>query len=197
LKGLSHDVRYGCRAFLKNPGFTVIAIATLAIGIGGNTAIFSFVNAALLKPLPYADPDRIVQVLEKPPDGGRNGISTSTLNYLDWKNDNTVFEYLAARTGGAVTLTGLNEPLQLRGSRVSAQYFDIFGVKVAAGRTFMDGEDEPGKDHVAILSHGLWQNRGQASVGTSPKPVCGSTIGGEPGEESSDHGGGGFRVPWF
>jgi putative ABC transport system permease protein len=195
LKGLSHDVRYGCRAFLKNPGFTVIAIATLAIGIGGNTAIFSFVNGALLKPLPYADPDRIVQVLEKPPDGGRNGIST--LNYLDWKNDNTVFEYLAARTGGAVTLTGLNEPLQLRGSRVSAQYFDIFGVKVAAGRTFMDGEDEPGKDHVAILSHGLWQNRGQASVGTSPKPVCGSTIGGEPGEESSDHGGGGFRVPWF
>jgi putative ABC transport system permease protein len=157
LNGFSQDVRYGCRTLLKNPGFTVVAVATLAIGIGGNTAIFSFVDGALLKPLPYADPDRIVQVLEKPPGGGRNGIST--LNYLDWKRDNTVFEYLAARTGGSVTLTGLNEPLQLRGSRVSTHYFDIFRVKVAAGRTFMDGEDEPGKNNVAILSHALWRSQ--------------------------------------
>jgi predicted permease len=157
LNELSQDVRYGCRTLLKSPGFTVVAVATLAIGIGGNTAIFSFVDGALLKPLPYADADRIVQVLEKPPGGGRNGIST--LNYLDWQKDNTVFEYMAARTGGSVTLTGLNEPLQLRGSRVSAHYFDIFHVKVAAGRTFMDGEDQPGKDHVAILSHALWQSQ--------------------------------------
>jgi putative ABC transport system permease protein len=106
LSGLSQDVRYGCRTLLKSPGFTVVAVATLAIGIGGNTAIFSFVDGALLKPLPYTDGDRIVQVLEKPPGGGRNGIST--LNYLDWRKDNTVFEYLAARTGGSVTLTGLN-----------------------------------------------------------------------------------------
>ena len=86
---------------------------TLAIGIGANTAIFSFVNGVLLKPLPYAEPERIVRVLEKPPGGGRNGIST--LNYLDWQKDNTVFEYMAAQTGGSVTLTGIDEPVQLRG----------------------------------------------------------------------------------
>jgi putative ABC transport system permease protein len=170
LNGLSQDVRYGCRTLLKNPGFTLVAVATLAIGIGGNTAIFSFVDGALLKPLPYADPDRIVQVLEKPPGGGRNGIST--LNYLDWQKDNTVFEYLAARTGGAFTMTGLNEPLQLRGSRVSAHYFDIFHVNVAAGRTFMDGEDEPGKNHVAILSHALWQSQ----FGSDPNVIGRSIV---------------------
>src|SRR6266478_4862126 len=147
---LIQDLRYGLRSLKQNPGFTLVAVMTLAIGIGANTAIFSFVDGVLLKPLPYAEPDRIMRVLEKPPGDGRNGIST--LNYLDWQKENTVFEYMAARTGGSVTLTGLNEPLQLRGSRVSAHYFDIFHVNVAAGRTFMDGEDQPGKDHVAILS---------------------------------------------
>jgi predicted permease len=150
-------VRYGFRALLKSPGFTSVAIATLAIGIGGTTAIFSFVDGALLKPLPYADADRMVQVLEKPPGGGKNGIST--MNYLDWQKENTVFEYMAARTGGPVTLTGIEEPMQLRGSRVSAHYFDIFGVKTALGRPFMDGDDQPGKDRVAILSHALWESQ--------------------------------------
>jgi putative ABC transport system permease protein len=150
-------VRYGFRTLLKSPGFTIVAAATLAIGIGGNTAIFSFVDGALLKPLPYAEPDRIVQVLEKPPGGGRNGIST--LNYLDWQRGNTVFEYMAARTGGAVTLTGINDPVQLRGSRVSARYFDIFGVKAAIGRTFADGEDQAGKERVVILGHALWESQ--------------------------------------
>jgi hypothetical protein len=110
------------------------------------------------------------KLLEKPPGGGRNGIST--LNYLDWQEDNTVFEYLAARTGGSVTLTGLNEPLQLQGSRVSAHYFDIFRVRVAAGRAFMDGEDEPGKDHVAILSHALWQSQ----FGSDPSAIGRSIV---------------------
>jgi len=157
LNELFQDVRYGFRTLLKSPGFTIVAAATLAIGIGGNTAIFSFVDGALLKPLPYAEPDRIVQVLEKPPGGGRNGIST--LNYLDWQRGNTVFEYMAARTGGSVTLTGINDPVQLRGSRVSARYFDIFGVKAAIGRTFADGEDQPGKERVAILGHALWESQ--------------------------------------
>ena len=154
---LFQDVRYGFRTLLKSPGFTIVAAATLAIGIGGNTAIFSFVDGALLKPLPYAEPDRIVQVMEKPPGGGRNGIST--LNFLDWQRGNTVFEYMAARTGGSVTLTGINDPVQLRGSRVSARYFDIFGVKAAIGRTFADGEDQPGKERVAILGHPLWESQ--------------------------------------
>jgi len=139
---------------LKNPGFTVVALLTLAVGIGSNTGIFSFVDSFLLKPLPYPDADRIVRVLEKPPRGERNGIST--LNYLDWHNDNTVFEFMAAQTGGAVTLTGGAEPIELRGARVSADYFRIFGIEAARGRTFVFGEDQPGKDHVAVISHALW-----------------------------------------
>ena len=142
------------RTLRKSPGFAAVAVATLAIGIGGNTAIFSFVNGVLLKPLPYADPDRIVRVLEKPPGGGRNGIST--LNYLDWQKDNTVFEYMAAETGGSVTLTGVTEPIQLRGSRVSPHYFDIFGIQAKLGRTFAADEDQLGKERVAVLSHSLW-----------------------------------------
>jgi putative ABC transport system permease protein len=95
------DSRLAIRAAVlaKSPGFTIVALATLAIGIGANTAIFSFVDGVLLKPLPYAEPERIVRVLEKPPGGGRNGIST--LNYLDWRNEIKVFEYMAAQTGGS------------------------------------------------------------------------------------------------
>lgn len=152
---LLQDVRFGARTLRKSPGFTTVALATLAVGIGANTAIFSFVHGVMLKPLPYADPERIVRVLEKPPGGERNGIST--LNYLDWKNQNTVFEYMAAQTGGSVTLTGVDEPIQLRGLRVSADYFSIFGVSAALGRTFAAGEDQPGQDRVVVLSHAFWQ----------------------------------------
>jgi putative ABC transport system permease protein len=151
---LLQDLRYGMRSLRNSPGFAAVAVLTLAIGIGANTAIFSFVNGVLLKPLPYADADRIVRVLEKPPGGGRNGIST--LNYLDWQKDNTVFEYMAAQTGGSVTLTGIGDPILLRGARVSPHYFDIFGIKATLGRTFAPDEDQQGKDRVAVLSHALW-----------------------------------------
>ena len=154
---LAQDIRYGCRTLLKAPGFTLVAIATLALSLGANTAIFSFVNAVLLKPLPYAEPERIVRLAEKRPDGGNNGIST--LNYLDLQKQNECFELMAARTGGSVSLTGVDEPVQLPGSRVTAHYFDIFGLKAALGRTFAEGEDEPGKDHVVVLSHALWQSQ--------------------------------------
>ena len=151
------DVRFACRMLAKSPGFTLVCLSTLALGIGANTAIFSFVDAALLKPLPYADADRIVRVLEKPPRGQRNGIST--LTFLDWQRDNTVFDFMAAQTGGPVTLTGDGEPVQLRSGRVSAHYFDIFGLKAALGRTFAADEDQLGKEHVAVLSHVLWESR--------------------------------------
>src|SRR5262245_28925543 len=152
------------RTLRKSAGFATVAILTLAIGIGANTAIFSFVNGVLLKPLPYGEPERIVRVLEKPPGGGRNGIST--LNYLDWQKDNTVFEYMAAQTGGSVTLTGVTEPIQLRGARVSPHYFDIFGVNATLGRTFAADEDQLGKERVAVLGHGfwVWQFGGEANV---------------------------------
>jgi len=151
------DLKYAFRSLMKSPGFTTIALATLAIGIGANTAIFSFVNGLMLKPLPYANPDRIVVVLEKPPGGVYNSIST--LNYLDWKRENTVFQSLAAAAGGSVTMTGVDEPVQLRGMRVSADYFEVFGVKAAVGRTFAPGEDREGHDRVVVISHALWQSR--------------------------------------
>src|SRR5580704_19507891 len=95
MTGLLRDLRYGVRTLSKSPGFTLVSLATLALGIGANTAIFSFVNGVLLRPLPYADANRIVLVWEKPPGGDRNGIST--LNFLDWKAQNTVFDKMAAR----------------------------------------------------------------------------------------------------
>jgi putative ABC transport system permease protein len=162
---LLQDVRYGLRMLRKSPGYAAVAILTLAVGIGANTAIFSFVNGVLLKALPYGEPERIVRVLEKPPGGGLNGIST--LNFLDWQKDNTVFEYMAAQTGGSVTLTGVNEPVQLRGARASAHYFDIFGVKPALGRSFAHDEDQLGKADVAVISHALWVSQ----FGADPKLV--------------------------
>jgi len=154
LSPFAQDLRYALRTLRSSPGFTAVAILTLALGIGANTAIFSFVDGVLLKPLPYPDADRIVRVLEKPPQGERNGIST--LNYLDWHNDNTVFDFMAAQTGGGATLGGVSEPVQLRGARVSARYFDIYGIKAALGRTFLPGEDQLGKDKLVILSSALW-----------------------------------------
>ena len=151
-------MRYAIRTLRRSPGFTIIALLTLALGIGANTAIFSFVNGVLLKPLPYRDPHGIVMVWEKPPGGYRNGIST--LNFLDWKNRNTVFEHMAAIDfGGSVTLTGSGQPEQIQGVRVSASYFDIFGVQAALGRTFATDEDQLGKSQVVVLSHRLWENR--------------------------------------
>ena len=151
------DLRYAARMLAKSPGFTVVAVLTLALGIGANTAIFSFIDGVLLKPLPYGHPERILMVWEKPPRGDRNGIST--LNYLDWKNQNKVFDAMAAQTGGAMTLSGSGDPVMLRGTRVSPGYFDIFGVKAAMGRTFAPDEDQDGKGNVVVISHKAWQER--------------------------------------
>jgi predicted permease len=158
------DVRFAFRTLRKSPGFTIVALLTLALALGANTAIFSFVDAVLLKPLPYPHADRIIRVLEAPPGGGRNGIST--LNYLDWARENTCFEFMAAISNGGATLTSLPDPIQVGGNRVSPHYFDIFGVRPVIGRSFVDGEDQPGKDHVVVLSHTLWQNQfgGDAAI---------------------------------
>src|ERR1700676_5199460 len=142
MEQLTRDVRYGLRMIRMNPGFTTAAVLMLALGIGATTAIFSFVDAVLLKPLPFQDAERILNVWEKPPGGERNGIST--LNFLDWKKQNTVFTAMAAQTWGSLTLTGTDVPLELRNGRVSAPYFDIFGVKAMLGRTFAPGEDQLG-----------------------------------------------------
>ncbi len=163
------DLRFAFRMIRNSPGFTVVSVLTLALGIGANAAIYSFVDGVLLKPLPYPHPEQILEVWEKPADGDRNGIST--LNFLDWKNQNTVFTAMAAETGGSATLTGVDVPVQLRGSRVSARYFDIFGIKPFLGRTFAPNEDQPGKEQVVVLSNRIWQSRFGADRG-----ILGRTI---------------------
>ena len=152
-----HDLRYGFRQLLRSPGFTIVAILTLALGIGANTAIFSFIDAVLLKPLPWDHPEQVVRVLERAPRGNPNGIST--MNFLDWKNQNTVFSALAAQTGGSMALTGVEVPVQLHGLRVSADFFQIFTTRPILGRTFAPDEDQPGKDKVAILSYRIWRSQ--------------------------------------
>jgi putative ABC transport system permease protein len=149
-----HDLRYAIRLLRNNPGLSAVAIATIALAIGANTAMFSFVNGVLLSPLPYPESNRIVRVLERHPIGGLNGIST--LNYLDWTNQNAVFEYMAGEVSWRATLTGGDEPVWIRGARVSAHYFDIFGAKPALGRMFLPGEDQVGKDRVVLLSHSVF-----------------------------------------
>jgi putative ABC transport system permease protein len=154
---LLHELRYAVRVLRNSPGFSAVTIATIALAIGANTAMFSFVNGVLLSPLPYPDSGRLVRVLERSPNGGLNGISA--LNYVDWAKQNAVFEYMAAEAAWRATLTGGNEPVLIQGVRVSAHYFDIFGVKPALGRTFRPGEDQPGLDRVVLLSHVLWETR--------------------------------------
>ena len=126
---MQHDLRDAFRTIVRSPGYSVITIAVLALGIGATSAIFSFVDGVLLRPLPYAEPERIVWVWEKPPQGLRNGISTE--NFLDWQRSNDVFEKMAAVVGSGVTMSGGTEPVQIPGQRVSAGYFDVFGARAA------------------------------------------------------------------
>ena len=169
---LWQDIRYALRTLRHAPGFTAVAILTLAVGIGANAAIFSFVNGILLNPLPYPNADRIVRVLEKPPGPPTARNRISTLNYLDWEKQNQVFEYMAPYTiGGGPVLTGSGDPVQLRGALVGVHYFDIFGIKAAKGRLFLSGEDQLGHEKVAVLSSVLWRDQ----FGLDPN-IIGRTI---------------------
>ncbi len=151
------DVRFALRALGRSPSFTIVALLMLGLGIGGTSAIFSFVDGVMLRPLPYRDPSSIVRVWERPPGGLRNGIST--MNFRDWQEQNTVFSGLAAGSSTPATLSTAAGPVQVRTGRVSAGYFDIYGVTAAAGRTFAPGEDTPGRDRVVVLSHSLWEEQ--------------------------------------
>ncbi len=159
------DLRYGVRQLLRSPGFTVIAIATLALGVGANAAIFSLVNAVLLKPLPYPHPERIVSVWEKAPQFDYNFIST--LNFIDWERQNRCFQFLSAIARDTVTLTGSGSPEELNVDRVSASYFKVLGVGATLGRTFAKGEDEAGNDLEVVLSNRMWRSR----FGSDPEVI--------------------------
>jgi putative ABC transport system permease protein len=166
---LLKDFRYGCRLLWRDPGFAAVAIGVMAIGIGATAAMFSLVDAALLKPLPYPHPERIVRVMEAPTPTTRNG--TTTLNFLDWKRLSKSFEALSAVRGLNVSVTGDGEPSRLAGVLVSADYFEVFKVKAALGRTFVAGEDQRGAAPVVVLSHATWQNRFGADPGILHRPV--------------------------
>ena len=142
---------------LKNWSVTAIIVVVLALGIGANTAIFSVVNAALLRPLPYADPDKLVRLSEDSPQVPQMSISYP--NFLDWREQNKVFSGIAAMQFRSLNLTGKDEPERLAGRAVSAELFDVLGVKPALGRSFAPEEDRPGASPVCIISNGLWQRR--------------------------------------
>jgi putative ABC transport system permease protein len=175
LTELVQDLRYGVRTLIKAPGFALVAILTLALGIGANSAIFSFVDGALLKPLPYPEPERIVQVWEKRPDGGNNVVSAD--NFLDWQSQSSAFEAIVATSGGSMTMTGRGDPVQLRAGRVSVGYFRVWGINPALGRTFAPDEDQPGKDRVVVLSHRLWTTQFGGDPGIVGRAI---TLNGEP-----------------
>src|SRR5262245_18538586 len=156
---LFQDVRYGWRMLLKKPGFTIVAALALALGIGANSAIFSIINAILLKPLPFDNLDRIVALWEKVPSQGVERNEASVANYLDWRVQSNSFENLAIYTWWSANLGGIEPPERVRGFQVSPNLLDTVGIKVALGRNFRPDEDQPGKDNVAILTRGLWQRR--------------------------------------
>ena len=155
-------MRYALRGFRKNPGFTAAVLIVLALGIGANAAIFTVVNAVLLKPLPYKDSDRLVMVWHVPPPAmfpGRTQFAVSAANYLDWERRQHVFTRMAVHQYKTYTLTGRGQAELLRAQSVSAGFFDVLGVRPIEGRWFLPGEDEPGREPVVILSHRLWQTR--------------------------------------
>ena len=150
------DIRYGIRGLRKRPGFTTVAVLTLALGIGANSAIFSVLNAVLLRPLPYADADRIVRIDETE---GKGGMGVSPPNLLDFQQQNQTFESVAGYTGGNFILTHAGDPLRIQSCEISADLFSVLGVKPLIGRSFLAADEKPGEDRVALISYGLWQRR--------------------------------------
>ena len=157
---LVQDLTYGMRTLRARPTFAVLAVLMLALGIGANTAIFSVVNAVLLRPLPFRDSDRLVRVWHTPPAKSFPGIdkfSVSAANYIDWKRDNHVFEDMAIYSYRGFTLTGVAQPQQVDASSVSQGFFETLGVPPMLGRIFSPEEDQPGRTNVVVLSYRFWQ----------------------------------------
>ena len=154
---LWQDLRYGARMLLKKPSFTLIAVLTLALGIGANTAIFSVVNGVLLHPLPYRDADRIVAIQEISEKATR--IQVTPANFLDWRTQNTVFEHLAAILERTSNLAGETQAERIPIAMTSANFFDVFGAQPLQGRLFLAEDEQAGHPPIVVISHGLWQRR--------------------------------------
>ena len=159
MSALLRDLRYGARTLVKSPGFCALAALTLAVGIGSNTAMFSVVNGMLLRPLPFPNRDRLVQVWATNPGKGWTRVPVSPLDFLHWREHNTSFERLTAARFWFYTLAGPGNPEQLHGMRVSPGFFALLGIQPALGRGFRSEEEQPGRDRVVILTDGFWRRR--------------------------------------
>ncbi|HEX8146863.1 MAG TPA: ABC transporter permease [Pyrinomonadaceae bacterium] len=154
------DMRYGVRTLVKSPAFTVVAVLSLALGIGANTAIFGVVNSILLRPLPYPEPERIVAVWHTPPQEsfpGADRFSVSPGNYLDWKEQSRAFEQMAIYQYAGLSLSAGADPVPVTGAAVSSDFFSVLRTQVNKGRTFFPEEEQPGREQAVVLGHGLWQ----------------------------------------
>jgi predicted permease len=169
METLIQDLKYAIRMLIKSPGFTVIAVLTLALGIGANTALFSVVNGVLLKPLPYTQPTQLVSLAETSPTFERSSISYP--NFLDWQRSNSVFSAIAADRGDDFVMTGNGDAERVRIGEVSAGFFEILGINAIRGRLFTHEEDRLGTTSVALISSGLWQRK----FGSAPD-IVGKTI---------------------
>jgi predicted permease len=157
MNGFLQDLRYAVRQFVKTPSLTLIVLITIALGVGANTALFSVVNAVLLNPLPYPQPERLVTLHESKPNFESGSISFP--NFHDWRKDNHTFSGMAISRGSTFGLTGTGEALQLNGEFVTSDFFSILGVQPVLGRNFAPGEDEIGASPVALISDGLWRRK--------------------------------------
>lgn len=157
METLFQDLRYGMRMLVKSPGFTAVAVATLALGIGANTALFSVINGVLLSPLPFPQPDQLVTLHENKPNF--EGGSVSYLNFRDWRSETHTFFSLALARAYAFSLTGVGEAEQVSGEFISSDFFSVLGVKPVMGRTFAEDEERVGAGPVALISAGLWQRK--------------------------------------
>jgi len=153
LETFLEDIRFGTRMLAKNPGFTIVAVLTLALGIGANAAIFSVVDAVLLRPLAYQDADRLVTILHD----GDNPVAVA--NYIDWRDQSSSFEAMGAADYWSANLSGIDSPEHILGLKVTQSLLPLLGVKPLLGRLFVAGEDQKGAEHEVILSYGLWQRR--------------------------------------
>src|SRR5262245_2752207 len=156
---LWQDLHYGARLLMKNRGFTLVALLALALGIGANSAIFSVANALLLKPLPFENLDRLVAVRASLPNQGLKATAVSPADFSDWRDQNTVFQQVAAYRIKDVTITGADVPELVRASFVSADFFAALQINAIKGRALLPEENEPGRDQVAVLGYGFWQRR--------------------------------------
>ena len=167
METLLKDLHYAIRSLLKHPGFTAIAVITLALGIGANTAMFSVINGVLLRPLPYHQPERLVTIWEESPERGMYQMPVSFANMREWINQNHTFEQISAYTFTDLNFTGTGEPARLSTVRASANLFSLVGATPMLGRTFLPEEDKDGASRVVVLSHAIWQSR----FGSTPEII--------------------------